>query len=46
MHGYHYHGQLIGEQLECVQEPGNIHDRYTAAVLKGGIVVSQILMKT
>ena len=44
--GYHYYQDIWepvnGEQLECAQEPGNLHDRYAVTVLKGGIVVGYV----
>ena len=46
---YHYYQDIwepvIGEELECMQEPGNLHDRYTVTVLKEGIVVGHVPRK-
>ena len=50
MCGYHYYQDVwdpvIGEQLECVQEPANLHDRYAVAVLKEETVVGHVSRKT
>ena len=47
--GYHYYQDVwdpvIGEQLECVQEPANLHDRYAVAVLKEETVVGHVPRK-
>ena len=47
--GYHYYQDIwepvIGEELECTQEPGNLHDRYAVAVLKEGIDVGHVPRK-
>ena len=41
--GYHYYqdvwAPVIGEELECEQEPGNVYDRYAVA---GGIVIGHV----
>ena len=40
--GYHYYQDIwepvSGEQLECKQEAGNVHDRYAVTVLKEVVV--------
>ena len=44
--GYHVYQEawtpLIGEELECQREPGNIEDVYAVALLNGGIKVGHV----
>jgi len=47
--GYHYYQDIwvpvIGEELECEQESGNLHDRYAVAVLKAEVIVGHVPRK-
>ena len=37
---------VIEEQLECTQEPENLHNRYAVAILREEIVVGHVQRKT
>ena len=47
--GYHIYrdiwAAIIGEELGCIREPTNVHDRYAVAVVKDGQIIGHLPRK-